>query len=113
MDRVMVERFYVEVVFARPGKQVLLNVEIEAGATVADVIAESGIGTRFGAEEFDGLPVGIWGRVVDRDHEVRPGDRVEIYRPLVIDPREARRQLAEAGRTMGRPEVTDKTRRNG
>lgn len=109
----MVERFYVEVVYARPGKQVLLNVEIEAGATVADVIAESGIGARFGAEDFDGLPVGIWGRVVDRDHEVRPGDRVEIYRPLVIDPREARRQLAEAGRTMGRPEVADKTRRSG
>ena len=109
----MAERFYVEVVFARPGKQVLLNVEIEAGATVAGVIAESGIGERFGAEDFDGLPVGIWGRVVDRDHEVRPGDRIEIYRPLVIDPREARRQLAEAGQTMGRPEVTDKTRRSG
>lgn len=101
----MSKRFRVEVVFAEPEEQGLLDVEVEAGTTVAEAIAASGIGQRFDDEKLASLPVGIWGRVVDRGHEVRPGDRVEIYRPLAIDPLQVRRQLAEAGRTMGRPDA--------
>lgn len=101
----MSERFHVEVVFAESDKQILLDVVVEPGTTVAEVIAASGIEQRFDTENLDSFPVGIWGRVVDRGHEVQSGDRVEIYRPLVIDPRKARRQLAEAGRTMGRPDA--------
>ena len=91
---------FVEVVFALPRRQVLLGVNLEEGSTVADAVEASGLAAQFPEEQLDALPTGIWGRPADRDCVVRDGDRVEIYRPLEIDPREARRQLAQAGRTM-------------
>ena len=93
----MTERWSVEIVLASPERQVLLALDIDAGATVADVIARSGIGSRFPGLDLDEMPVGIWGRPVSRDSLVGQGDRVEVYRPLEIDPREARRQRARAG----------------
>lgn len=91
----------VEVVFAAHSRQVLIALEVPSGSTVADVLAASTIDRRFPDFPIAEFAVGIWGRVVERDHEVRNGDRVEVYRPLQIDPREARRQLARAGKTMG------------
>ena len=94
----------IEVVFALAGKQSLLPVVVPEGSTVAEVLDVSGIALLYPDFGFDQLPVGVWGRIVARDHEVAPGDRVEVYRPLQMDPREARRQLARAGRTMGNAE---------
>ena len=88
----------VEVVLATPGEQALVTVVVEEGASVADVIAASGMATRFPDLEVAALPAGIWGRPVPKDTLVRDGDRVELYRPLEIDPREARRQRARAGK---------------
>ncbi len=90
----------VEVVFATECEQTLLSLEIQLGATVDDVIQASSLGERFGEAVIAAAPVGIWGRTVGRDHVVAAGDRVEIYRELKIDPREARRRLARAGQTM-------------
>ena len=73
----MADDLSVEVVLATPERQVLLTVNVEAGV-VAD------------------LAVGIWGKPVSRDSTVNAGDRIELYRPLDIDPREARRQRARA-----------------
>ncbi len=84
----------VEVVFAEPDKQRLVEVEVAEGATVADVLEASAIASRFRGVNLDELPVGIWGTVVERDAPVRDGDRVELYRPLEMDPREARRLRA-------------------
>jgi putative ubiquitin-RnfH superfamily antitoxin RatB of RatAB toxin-antitoxin module len=81
----------VELVFALPERQELLEVAVEEGATVADVIAKSDLARRFPGHDLGGLQVGIWGKVVARDRVVREGDRVELYRPLEIDPKEARR----------------------
>jgi putative ubiquitin-RnfH superfamily antitoxin RatB of RatAB toxin-antitoxin module len=92
----------IELVFAMPETQSLTEFRVEPGTTVADAIEQSGVYALFADVELRELPVGIWGRLVDRDRLVRHGDRIEIYRQLEIDPREARRQLAEAGRTMGR-----------
>ena len=84
----------VEVVFALPDRQVLEPVEVADGATVAEAIARSGIERRFPGVDLSALQVGVWGRTVDRSRVLREGDRVEIYRPLEIDPREARRLKA-------------------
>lgn len=81
----------VEVVFALPGQQVLLALEVGANATVADVIGRSGIARQFPETGFEGLQAGIWGKPVGRDRRVREGDRVELYRPLEVDPKDARR----------------------
>jgi len=96
----MDERAIVEVAFATRQRQELIEVGYEAGDSVADVISRSGIASRFRNVDMGGLDVGIWGRIVSRDTPVAAGDRVEIYRPLDMDPREARRRRAEAGSTM-------------
>jgi putative ubiquitin-RnfH superfamily antitoxin RatB of RatAB toxin-antitoxin module len=90
------DRLPVEIVLATPERQVLLALEVDAGSNVADVIARSGIGPQFPEVDPDEMLVGIWGTTVSRDRPVGPGDRVELYRPLEIDPREARRQRASA-----------------
>lgn len=90
----------VEVVFALPESQSLISVSLPDGSTVADAIESAGEADRFPDMDTSALQVGIWGHIVARDHALKEGDRVEIYRPLDMDPREARRQLAEAGRTM-------------
>ncbi len=90
-------RVAVELVLATAEKQVLLVLDVDVGSTVADVIAASGIESRFPDLAVGEMPVGIWGRCVSRDTAVRHGDRIELYRPLEIDPREARRQRARAG----------------
>jgi len=96
--------FEIEVVFASPDTQSLLVVTVEAGATAADCVARSGIGRQFPEHDMSEFSLGIWGRKVERTQVVKEGDRVEIYRPLELDPREARRQLALAGRTMSKPD---------
>lgn len=90
-----------EVAFATPGRQLLLTVAVQAGATVSDVVAGSSIMDVFPEQSADQLSLGIWGKEVSGDTLVSAGDRVEIYRPLKLDPREARRRLALSGRTMG------------
>ncbi|MEK6247143.1 MAG: RnfH family protein [Planctomycetales bacterium] len=93
--------FEVEIVFALPDRQSLKSVPVATGETVADVVAKSGLRADFPEIEIDSLAVGIWGREADRTQPVKEGDRIEIYRPLEMDPREARRQLAQSGRTLG------------
>lgn len=94
----MTDTLSVELVLATAEKQVLMAVIVDKGASVADVIAASGIRSRFPLLEIATMPAGIWGRPVPKDSIVRDGDRVELYRPLEIDPREARRQRARAGK---------------
>lgn len=91
----------IEVVFARPERQALIRLELPPGATVAQAIEASGLAGRFPDEAIETCEVGIWGRIVDRNRALGDGDRVEIYRPLLIDPRETRRRLAELGQSMG------------
>ena len=93
--------FEVEIAFALPDRQILETVLVTAGETVLDVVTKSGLQEAFPDYEIDRLAVGIWGREVQRDQVVKEDDRIEIYRPLQLDPREARRQLALTGRTMG------------
>lgn len=84
----------VEVVFALPERQFLEAITVPDDAVVADAIRLSGVEKRFPEVRFDDLQAGIWGNPVARTHALREGDRVEIYRPLELDPREARRLKA-------------------
>lgn len=90
----------IEIVFALPEKQYLLSRTMSAGTTVREAINDASLENEFPDVDFRAAPVGIWGNEVDRDHVVRDGDRIEIYRQLELEPREARRRLALAGRTM-------------
>ncbi len=95
----------VEVVFALEGRQSLVSVTLPAGSTVNNAIESSAIQALFPDIDLAELSVGIWGRLVDRGDTVRSGDRVEIYRSLQMDPKEARRQRALAVESTGRTEA--------
>lgn len=93
----------IEVVFALPDRQELIALTVDPGTTAEKAISLSAIGDRFPDEDLSGYQVGVWGRVVQRDHCLQDGDRLELYRPLRMDPRDARRLLAASGGSMGQP----------
>lgn len=84
----------VEVAYAEPERQFLRRVELGPDATVADAILASGVEREL-AIDSTALVVGVWSRTVGRGTPLRDGDRVELYRALQVDPKEARRRRAE------------------
>ena len=84
----------IEVAYALPNEQVLIALTVPEGSTVEQAIELSGIKKRFPDTDFSTLKYGIWSRVVPVDQTVREGDRIELYRPLIADPKEARRARA-------------------
>lgn len=89
----------------RAGSAFELAVRVQVGATVLDAIRVSGALERFPSIDVSTAAVGIWGRASTLTAPLQAGDRVEIYRPLAIDPKEARRkralQLRDAARRKG------------
>ncbi|MDE2613497.1 MAG: RnfH family protein [Burkholderiales bacterium] len=82
----------VEVAYAAaPGQVDLVTLELPAGATLRDALRASGVLQRHALVE-EGLRVGVWSREQPLDTPLRAGDRVEVYRALAVDPKEARRQ---------------------
>ena len=88
------EMLAVEVVYGLPKKQVLLNVKVPVGSTIEETIALSGITTHFPEIISSRAKVGIFSRVEKLSSLIREGDRVEIYRPLIADPKEMRKLRA-------------------
>ena len=84
----------VEVAYGIPERQAVLRVELPAGSTVAEAIERSGMRAQFPGLVVDPAVVGIFSRKVSMEQVLREGDRVEIYRPLIADPKEVRRQRA-------------------
>jgi putative ubiquitin-RnfH superfamily antitoxin RatB of RatAB toxin-antitoxin module len=89
----MAESIRVEVAYAEPSRQFLRALELPSGATIADAIAASGLEAGLGIDASP-LAAGIWSKQKPRDTRLADGDRVEIYRPLTADPKEARRRRA-------------------
>lgn len=85
----------VEIVYALPEKQYLRSVTLEEGATVEQAIKASGLLSLRKDIDLSSNKVGIFSRPVKLGDVVQDGDRVEIYRPLIADPKEMRRQRAE------------------
>ena len=88
----------VQVVFAIPQTQVIMDVAVKEGASIAEAISTSGLCVRFPEIDPDTLQAGVWGKVRNRDYPLREGDRVEIYRALKADPKDARRSRASAAK---------------
>ena len=91
---VSVDLLEVEVVYARPEEQVLIQVSVPAGSTARDAIVRSNILSETSGLDVETLAVGIFARRVTLDYILKTGDRVEIYRPLTMSPVEARRWRA-------------------
>ena len=80
----------------RAGEVDEVSLTLEPGATVADALRASGLQARYPHAGLDALPVGVWGAFCRRDDVLRDRDRVELYRPLRVDPKEARRRRQRA-----------------
>lgn len=90
----------IEVVYALAHEQTLLNVEVPQGTTLADAIKISGILEKHQDINLASNKVGIFGKLSKLDTVLRDRDRIEIYRPLIADPKEVRRKRAEEGKVM-------------
>ncbi len=90
-------RTLIEVAYATPEKQVILEREIEAGTCIRDAVRQSGINQHFPEIDVENCKLGIFSKPVAADYELSDGDRIEIYRPLIADPKEVRRQRAAQG----------------
>ena len=86
----------VEVVYALPDKQKLLSLSVPRGTTVREVALRSGMDAFFPGLDLANAPLGIFGKAVTKPDErlIEEGERVEIYRPLIADPKEVRKQRA-------------------
>ena len=99
-DAVAVETYReirVEVAYARPDKQLIVPVTVKEGTTLFQAAEQSGIVEQFPEIDLDNCRMGIFGKAVAKPQEqvLKVGERVEIYRPLIADPKEVRRRRAE------------------
>lgn len=90
----------VEIAYAKPEKQVILALHVREGTTLEQAITESGILRKFPEINLENTKVGIFGKVCKLNHVLLEGDRIEIYRPLITDPKEHRRQRAAKGKKI-------------
>ena len=97
-----IEMIAVEVAYALPGKQKIVELLVKPGTTALQAVKQSGIEKEFPEIDVEAAKMGIFGQALGtkglkkaNEHELQPGDRVEIYRPLISDPKEVRRKRAE------------------
>lgn len=85
----------IEIVYGLVDRQVLKGMTVAEGTTVREAALQSGLEVEFLELDLQQAPLGIFGKVVKDETVLRDGDRIEVYRPLLIDPKEARRKRAE------------------
>ncbi len=91
------ESIEVEVAYALPTEQMIIPVRVAPGSTALQAVHDSGILEHFPQIDLDTAKMGIFSKAIAKpdEHVLQPGDRVEIYRPLLIDPKEARANRAK------------------
>jgi putative ubiquitin-RnfH superfamily antitoxin RatB of RatAB toxin-antitoxin module len=95
-----VDKIPVEVAYALPEKQLILALDVAPDATLEEVIRASGILDRFPEIDLGKNKFGVFGKLGKLSDTLHAGDRVEIYRPLIADPKEVRKKRAAAGKVM-------------
>jgi hypothetical protein len=96
----MSEQIHVEVVYALQDRQKAVSVQLSQGACVREAVERSGLLAEFPEIDLATNKFGIWNKLAKADAVLRDKDRVEIYRPLIADPKEVRRQRAAEGKVM-------------
>ena len=94
----MADTIDIEVAYATAEKQALVRLEVPPGTTAREAVARSGIREKFPDMKLDENALGVFSRKVPPDYPMQAGDRLEIYRPLIADPKEVRRRRARAQR---------------
>jgi len=94
------ELISVEVAYATPDEQLILKLDVPSGTTAQQAIEQSAILEHFPEIDLGSAKLGIFGKLKKPDQPLRAGDRVEIYRPLIADPKEVRKKRAAEGKRM-------------
>lgn len=97
------ESLRVRVIYALPDQQVSVAVQVPPGTTAGEAVTRSKLLEKFPEAAARPLACAVFGRAVPLSYELRDGDRVEILRPLLIDPKQSRREAAERTRAAARP----------
>ncbi len=92
----------IEIVFALPDRATCLKLQVANDCTVEQAIDQSNIVAKCPEIDRENLSVGVWNRTCKLHQVLRDGDRIEIYRPLIADPKEARRRRADKAKEEGR-----------
>ena len=90
----MPDEILVEIAYALPEEQVIINIKVPTIFNVQQAIEKSGIQKKFPCIDLSKNKVGIFGKKTTLDHVLKNRDRIEIYRPLILDPKEMRRKRA-------------------
>ena len=85
----------IEIVYGLAERQVLKSMTVAEGTTIREAVLQSSLEVEFPELDLQQAPLGIFGKAVKDETVLRDGDRIEVYRPLLIDPKEARRKRAE------------------
>jgi putative ubiquitin-RnfH superfamily antitoxin RatB of RatAB toxin-antitoxin module len=96
----MAEKINVEVIYALAGRQELITVKLPEGSTLQQAVEASGLLAKYPEIDLAKGKFGIFAKLSKLDAQVRDKDRVEIYRPLIADPKEVRKQRAAEGKVM-------------
>ncbi len=96
----MPEMLNIEVVYALPKKQEIITVKLPEGATARQAIEASGLLAKYPEIDLAKNKLGVFAKLTKPDSALRDQDRVEIYRPLIADPKEVRKQRAAEGKVM-------------
>lgn len=100
----MAETIRVEVVYAKPERQEVVGIILPAGSTAGQAINASGLLAKHPEIDLGRNKLGIYAKLAKVDTILRDRDRVEIYRPLIADPKEVRKQRAAGGKAIGKDE---------
>ena len=105
-DALIDDKITIEVVYGVPHKQKILTLLLAAGITVEQAVIESGIIDLFPEIDLTINKVGVWNRAVKLTDTVNDLDRIEVYRPLIADPKDVRKRRAEKAKLEGRADKT-------
>ncbi len=96
----MADSINIEVAYAKPERQELVKLKLPAGSTLQQALEASGLPQKHAEIDLAKGRFGIYGKLAKLDTVLRDRDRVEIYRPLIADPKEVRKQRAAEGKVM-------------
>jgi putative ubiquitin-RnfH superfamily antitoxin RatB of RatAB toxin-antitoxin module len=96
----MADSIHIEVAYARPERQELIRLKLSEGCTLQQAVEASGLIQKHAEIDVANGKFGIYGKLAKPDTVLRDRDRVEIYRPLIADPKEVRKQRAAEGKVM-------------
>ncbi|MFG0454907.1 RnfH family protein [Shewanella mangrovisoli] len=96
------DKFVVDVIYALPTQQKVISVSVLPGTSAIDIVRQSNMVSFFPEIDLETVKLGVFSNVVKHDQVIFPGQRVEIYRPLIADPKDVRRRRADKAKDEGR-----------